>query len=54
MNAEAGVDYDLFFAVWLCEFDEEDLGGEVVDLRDAEGEERILEFVGNDLSVLEK
>lgn len=49
MTAETGIDYDLLLALGLCEFYEEDFGGEVVDVGDAEGEEGVGELVSDDL-----
>lgn len=38
MAAEPRIDYKLFLVFGLCEFKEEDAGGEVIDVRHAEGE----------------
>lgn len=46
MAAEARVEENLVFGCRGGEFQEEDLGGEVVDLGEAEGEEGGGEFVG--------
>ena len=39
----------MFAALWFGEFEEEDAGGEVVDIGEAEGDEGGGEFVGDDL-----
>lgn len=46
MTSEARVYDDLLLVVWLCELHEEDFGGEVIDIGEAEGKEGIREFVG--------
>jgi hypothetical protein len=51
VRAETGVDDELFAALGFGEFEEEDAGGEVVDIGEAEGDEGCGEFVGDDLEV---
>lgn len=51
MGAKAGVDEELLFAAWFGAFEEEDAGGEVVDVRHAEAGERCIEFRGDDFDV---
>ena len=47
--SESGVNDHLLLVVGLSELDEQDLGGQVVDVRDAEGLEALVELVGDDL-----
>lgn len=49
MRAETGVDDELLAALGFGEFEEEDAGGEVVDVGEAEGDEGGGELVGDDL-----
>lgn len=49
MGAKSGIDDKLLLIVGLCEFEEQDLGGEVVDVGDAEGSQALLELVRDDL-----
>jgi hypothetical protein len=49
MSAESGVDDKLLLVVGLCEFEEQNLGGEVVDVRDAESSQALLKLVRDDL-----
>lgn len=49
MGAEAGIDDELFAVLGFGELEEEDAGGEVVDIGEAEGDELGGELVGDDL-----
>ena len=49
MTSESRVNYDLFFPVWLCEFYEEDFGGEIVDIPDSQRHQGIGKLMGDDL-----
>ena len=49
VRAETGVDDELFAALGFGELEEEDAGGEVVDVGEAEGDELRRELVGDDL-----
>lgn len=51
MGAKAGVDEELLFAAWFGAFEEEDAGGEVVDVRHTEAGERGIEFRRDDFDV---
>ena len=53
MTSESRVNYDLFFPVWLCEFYEEDFGGEIVDIPDSQRHQGIGKLMGDDLEQLE-
>jgi hypothetical protein len=50
--SEARIYYNLLFVFGLCEFDKEDLGGEVVDIRDAESDESVGKLMRNYLEML--
>jgi hypothetical protein len=50
VRAETGVDDELLAALGFGEFEEEDAGGEVVDVGEAEGNEGGGELVGDDLA----
>jgi hypothetical protein len=52
MASEAGVYDNLLFAFGLCEFDQEDFGGEVVDVGNAKGNESIGQLMCYDLDEL--
>ena len=52
MATEARVDYQLFLAIGLSELDEQDLGGQVVDVGNAVGLEDLLQLVGDNLGRL--
>ena len=49
MAAEAGVNHQLLLVGRLVELEQEDAGGEVIDVGDAEGGEGGVELVGDDL-----
>jgi len=52
MASKAGIDYDLLLVVGLCEFYEEDFGGEIVDVCNSEGHNGIGQLMGDDLGAL--
>lgn len=52
MTAKAGLDDQLLAMIGFGELDEEDAGGEVVDIGYAERDETVGELVGNDLVVV--
>lgn len=47
--SESRIDDYLLLMLWLGELDQEDLGGEIVDIRDAESEQSCGQLVCNDL-----
>jgi hypothetical protein len=51
VTSEAGVYNDLLLMVWLCEFDEEDFRGQVVDVRDTQSSEGLGKFMRYDLDL---
>jgi len=51
MASETRVDEELFAMVWFGELEEEDAGGEVVDVGQSQRDEAGGEFVGDDLDV---
>lgn len=52
MASKARIYDNLLLMIRFCEFEKEDLGREVVDIGDSEGNEGIRELVGDDLSSL--
>lgn len=49
MATEASIDDELLLIVGFCELEEQNFGGEVVDVGDPESTQALLELVGNDL-----
>lgn len=52
MTPESRVDYDLLLVFGLRKLDQEDLGGEVVDIRDSESDQGGGQLVSNNLYAL--
>lgn len=49
MAAEAGVDEELLLVVGLGELEQQDLGGEVVDVGEPERHQGLVKLMGDDL-----